>query len=38
MGLAIVHGIVRGYGGRIEVHSHVGRGTVFEVFWPAVSD
>ncbi len=37
MGLAIVHGIVRGYGGRIEVSSHVGRGTQFEVLWPAVS-
>ena len=35
MGLAIVHGIVRGYGGRIEVKSQEGQGSVFEVFWPA---
>ncbi|MGD9250335.1 MAG: transporter substrate-binding domain-containing protein [Desulfobacterales bacterium] len=34
MGLAIVHGIVRGYGGKISVHSQAGQGAVFEVLWP----
>ncbi len=37
MGLAIVHGIVRGYGGKITVHSQEGKGAVFEVLWPIVS-
>ena len=37
MGLAIVHGIVRGYGGKIVVHSQEGQGAVFEVLWPVVS-
>jgi two-component system sensor histidine kinase EvgS len=37
MGLAIVHGIVRGYDGRITVRSQSGRGTTFEVLWPAVA-
>jgi signal transduction histidine kinase/ABC-type amino acid transport substrate-binding protein len=36
MGLAIVHGIVHGYGGQITVDSRVGRGTTFDVIWPAV--
>ncbi len=35
MGLAIVHGIVKGYGGRIRVHSKTGQGTVFQVRFPA---
>jgi two-component system sensor histidine kinase EvgS len=37
MGLAIVHGIVRGYDGRITVSSRSGRGTTFEVLWPTVA-
>ncbi len=37
MGLAIVHGIVRGYGGKIVVRSKAGQGAVFEVLWPTVS-
>lgn len=36
MGLAIIHGIVKGYGGEISVKSRVGQGTDFEVIWPAV--
>ena len=36
MGLAIIHGIVKGYGGEITVTSRLGQGTVFDVFWPVV--
>ncbi|MGV1100188.1 cache domain-containing protein [Thiovibrio sp. JS02] len=34
LGLAVVHGIVKSYGGMIKVASSVGRGTVFEVYLP----
>jgi signal transduction histidine kinase len=34
MGLAIVHGIVQGYGGKISVKSLPGAGTTFEILWP----
>jgi signal transduction histidine kinase/ABC-type amino acid transport substrate-binding protein len=36
MGLAIVHGIVYGYGGHITVDTREERGTTFEVIWPTV--
>jgi two-component system sensor histidine kinase EvgS len=36
MGLAITHGIVKGYDGVITVESEVGKGTVFMIFWPAI--
>lgn len=36
MGLAIVHGIVKGYDGVISVESKVGMGTVFEILWPVI--
>ncbi|MDA8137637.1 MAG: ATP-binding protein [Desulfobacteraceae bacterium] len=36
MGLAVVHGIVKSYGGVVTVLSHPGEGTVFNVFLPTV--
>jgi len=35
MGLAMVHGIVESYGGKIFVESAVGRGTTFSIYLPA---
>jgi len=34
LGLSVSHGIVEKHGGRIEVESHVGKGTIFTVFLP----
>lgn len=34
MGLAVVHGIVKGHGGAITVRSTPGRGSVFDVYFP----
>ncbi|MCP4337554.1 MAG: response regulator [Desulfobulbaceae bacterium] len=36
MGLSIVHGIVKNYGGFISLYSELGEGTVFHVFLPVV--
>ncbi len=36
MGLAMVHGIVTRYGGRIELKSEKGKGTVFHLHFPCV--
>jgi len=36
MGLAIVHGIVKSYGGFISFYSEVGEGTAFHVFIPVI--
>ena len=36
MGLAIVHGIVKSYGGFISLYSEPGEGTVFHVFLPVI--
>jgi PAS domain S-box-containing protein len=34
MGLAMVHGIVESYGGRITVDSRLGKGTTFSIYLP----
>ncbi len=36
MGLAVVHGIVKSYGGMVQVDSVVGAGTVFRVYLPQI--
>ena len=35
LGLAIAQGIVTDHGGRIEMHTHVGKGSIFRVVLPA---
>ncbi|MFA6499182.1 MAG: cache domain-containing protein [Desulfurivibrionaceae bacterium] len=36
MGLAVVHGIVKSYGGMVQVESTLGSGTVFRVYLPQI--
>lgn len=36
MGLAIIHGIISEYGGKITVESQLGKGTTFHIYLPVV--
>jgi len=36
MGLSVIHGIVKSHDGGIRVESEVGKGTVFEIYFPAL--
>ncbi len=36
MGLSVVHGIVKSYGGMVQVESGMGSGTVFRVYLPQI--
>lgn len=38
MGLSIIHGIAKSYGGCISFHSHPGEGTVFQVLLPITAE
>ena len=38
MGLAIIHGIVKSYGGFVTFESQAGEGTVFHAYFPAMAD
>jgi CheY-like chemotaxis protein len=38
MGLAIVHGIAKGYQGFVSCHSVLGEGTVFHVYLPVIAE
>jgi len=38
MGLAVVHGIIDGYGGRISVDSILGQGTLFTIYLPTTAN
>ncbi len=38
MGLAVVYGIVNGYGGHIDVASKLGEGTTFTIYFPVLPE
>jgi len=38
LGLAVVHGVVKNYGGDIKIYSELGKGTVFHVLFPTTKE
>jgi PAS domain S-box-containing protein len=38
MGLSVVHGIIKRYGGTITVHSEMGKGTEFNIYFPLLME
>ena len=36
LGLAVVHGIVKSYGGEISISSEVGKGSTFDIYFPRI--
>ncbi|MCU0539536.1 MAG: ATP-binding protein [Desulfobacterales bacterium] len=38
LGLAVVHGIVKHHGGGIQVHSQLGAGTSFDLYFPVMAE
>jgi PAS domain S-box-containing protein len=38
MGLSVIHGIVKSYDGGIRVESELGKGTLFEIYFPALEE
>ena len=38
MGLSVIHGIVKRHGGGILVESEIGKGTLFEIYFPALEE
>jgi len=38
MGLSVIHGIVKRHGGGIRVESDLGKGTLFEIYFPALEE
>ena len=38
MGLSVIHGIVKRHGGGILVESALGKGTIFEIYFPALEE
>lgn len=37
MGLSVTHGIVKQYGGVLTFHTDLGKGTIFQVYFPAMA-